>query len=140
MEQPSLGGTPAEGEGYYWTYITHNAIFWVWMKMGLFGFIAFWFLVGSAIVQGLVTFRQLSDGYLQALALVIVGLVAMQIIFSYGDLGLTGARTMIYLGCMLGGLVRLPTLDRGCEPPPPEPTGAGRSAHAYRGRMEPSAG
>jgi hypothetical protein len=35
---------------------------------------------------------------------VIVSLVAMQVIFSYGDLGLTYARPMIVLGCMLGVL------------------------------------
>jgi O-antigen ligase len=58
VEQPTLVGT----RFVYWTYITHNAIFWVWMKMGAIGFVAFWFLRGSAIVQGLVTFRHVSTG------------------------------------------------------------------------------
>jgi O-Antigen ligase len=108
VPEPSLDAT-----GFvYWNYITHNAIFWVWMKMGLLGFIAFWYLLGSAVVYGLITFRRLADGYLQALALLVVSLVVMQIFYSYGDLGLTFSRPMIYLGCMLGLLVRLPALDR----------------------------
>ncbi len=99
----------------YWTYITHNAIYWVWMKMGAIGFIAFWLLLGSAIVQGLTSFRKLSDSTLRVLAITIAGLVVMQVIFSYGDLGLTYARPMIFLGCMLGVLVRLPDLDRAAD-------------------------
>ncbi|CCF83586.1 conserved hypothetical protein [Nitrolancea hollandica Lb] len=106
----------------YWTYITHNAIFWVWMKMGAIGFIAFWLLLGSAIVQGLTSFRKLSDSTLRVLAITIAGLIVMQVIFSYGDLGLTYARPMIFLGCMLGVLVRLPELDRAADHPLPEQT------------------
>src|SRR5262249_27483466 len=112
--EPSLDGT-----GFvYWNYITHNAVFWVWMKMGAVGFVAFWFLMGSAIVRGLITFRSLSDGYLKALAITAVSLVAMQLFFSYGDLGLTYTRNMIYLGVMLGILVRLPSLDTKAQMAP----------------------
>lgn len=112
VPEPSLDAT-----GFvYWRYIAHNAIFWVWMKMGVVGFIAFWYLIGSAIVFGLVTLRQLTDGYLKAVALTAVGLVVMQVFFSYGDLGLTYSRTMIFLGAMLGVLVRLPSLDRAVAP------------------------
>ena len=112
VEQPPLDAT-----GFtYWRYIAHNAIYWVWMKMGLVGFILFWNLLGSAVVLGLVTFRQLRDGYLRALALVVVGVVLMQAIFSYGDLGLTYSRSMIFLGCMLGVLARLPALGDMVEP------------------------
>jgi hypothetical protein len=103
----------------YWRYITHNAIFWVWMTMGLGGFVAFWYLLGSGIALGLATFRRLNDGYLQALALFAVGMIIMQIFFSYGDLGLTYARNMIYLGCLLGMIVRLPALEALPEPPGP---------------------
>ena len=136
-EQASLDTT-----GFvYWRYITHNAIFWVWMKMGLFGFIAFWYLLGSAVVLGLLTFRQLADGYLRALALVAAILVVMQIFFSYGDLGLTYTRNMVYLGAMLGMLVRLPGLDR--QPVPGLPERGARQApprrpYGWFDRKEPS--
>ena len=102
---------PLDATGFtYWRFITHNAIYWVWMKMGLIGFIVFWNLIGSAVILGLVTFRRLRDGYLRSLALVVTGVVLMQIVFSYGDLGLTYSRSMLFLGCMLGVLASLPAL------------------------------
>jgi hypothetical protein len=107
VSQPSLDAT-----GFtYWRFIAHNAIYWVWMKMGAVGFILFWNVVGSAIVLGLVTFRRLRDGYLKAIALTAAGVVLMQVIFSYGDLGLTYSRSMIFLGCMLGVLARIATTE-----------------------------
>jgi hypothetical protein len=107
---------PLDATGFtYWRHIAHNAIYWVWMKMGVVGFILFWNLMGSAIVLGLVTFRRLRDGYLRALALVVAGVVLMQVIFSYGDLGLTYSRSMIFLGCMLGVLAALPALSATAE-------------------------
>lgn len=96
----------------YWRYMTHNAVFWVWLKMGLFGFVAFWFLIGSAVIQGLVSFRTLSDGYLRAIAITVVAVILMQVLFSYGDLGLTYSRPTIFLGAMLGLVVRLPDIER----------------------------
>jgi len=106
VSQPSLDAT-----GFtYWRFISHNAIYWVWTKMGALGFILFWNLVGSAIVLGLVTFRQLRDGYLKAIALTAAGAALMQVIFSYGDLGLTYSRSMLFLGCMLGVLAGLAAL------------------------------
>jgi hypothetical protein len=108
---------PLDATGFtYWRYMAHNAIYWVWMKMGLIGFILFWNLIGSATVLGLVTFRRLGDGYLKALALAAAGVVIMQVIFSYGDLGLTYSRSMIFLGCMLGLLARLPAFADPAAP------------------------
>lgn len=113
VAQPALDAT-----GFtYWRYIAHNAIYWVWMKMGLIGFSFFWYLVGSAVVLGIVTFRQVRDGYLRALALVAAGVVLMQVIFSYGDLGLTYTRSMIFLGCMLGMLAILPRMRNDQDSP-----------------------
>src|SRR5262249_8482089 len=91
----------------------HNAIYWVWMKMGAAGFILFWNVVGSAIVLGLVTFRRLRDGYLKAIVLTAAGVVLMQVIFSYGDLGLTYSRSMLLLGCMIGVLAWIALTDEG---------------------------
>ncbi|MEO5952243.1 MAG: hypothetical protein ABIQ44_07245, partial [Chloroflexia bacterium] len=107
---------PLDETGFtYWRFITHNAIYWVWMKMGVFGFVLFWNLIGSAVILGIVTFRQLRDGYLKALALVAAGVVLMQVIFSYGDLGLTYSRSMIFLGCMLGILSVLTLLPASAD-------------------------
>ena len=39
----------------------------------------------------------------------------MQVIFSYGDLGLTYSRSMIFLGCMLGMLAAFPALENQAD-------------------------
>ncbi|MGH2515458.1 MAG: hypothetical protein ACRDHP_07365, partial [Ktedonobacterales bacterium] len=36
----------------FWHYETHNAILWVWMKDGIFGFMAFWWLMGRGMFDG----------------------------------------------------------------------------------------
>lgn len=36
----------------FWRYTTHNAVLWVWMKDGVLGFIAFWWLLGRAAYDG----------------------------------------------------------------------------------------
>jgi hypothetical protein len=36
----------------FWHYTTHNAILWVWMKAGIFTFIAFWWLLGRGAYDG----------------------------------------------------------------------------------------
>ncbi|HET9495115.1 MAG TPA: hypothetical protein VFR15_12870, partial [Chloroflexia bacterium] len=84
-------------------------------------FMLFWNVIGSAVVLGLVTFRRLRDGYLRSLALLVAGVALMQVFFSYGDLGLTYSRSMIFLGCMLGMLAVLPRLAEEALEAPPEP-------------------
>lgn len=36
----------------FWHFETHNAILWVWMKAGLVGFLAFWWLLGRGAYDG----------------------------------------------------------------------------------------
>jgi hypothetical protein len=123
---------PIDATGFtYWRFIAHNAIYWVWMKMGAVGFILFWNVVGSAVVLGLVTFRQVRDGYLKAVALAAAGAVLMQIIFSYGDLGLTYTRSMIFLGCMFGVLAVVPALASTEEEPQTANAQAGPAARRW---------
>jgi hypothetical protein len=94
----------------YWQYATHNAIYWMWMKLGAVGFVLFWHLVASAMVLGVLAFRRLTDGDLRAAALMAVGLVAMQMIFSYADLGLNSSTSMAFFGAMLGLIASLDRL------------------------------
>jgi hypothetical protein len=134
IEIPSLDST-----GFiYWIYMNHNAIFWVWMKMGFPGFVAFWFLFGAAISHGLITFRRTNDGFIRSIALAGVSLMMMQIFFSYGDLGLTYSRSMIYVGLMMGVLARLPEIARE-EPTPPVLLTVPERRH-YFAHLSPQAG
>ncbi len=92
-------------------WIPHNEILWIWVKMGTLGFIIFWLFIGTTLVQGSLILRKLRDPYYQALAATTLAFLLMQIIIAYADLQLTFYRNMIYLGAMLGILVRLEALE-----------------------------
>jgi len=92
-------------------YIAHDAILWVWAKMGTFGFALFWVMVGAVIVQGGIVFRAARQAYSKVLAALAACAIAMQMIVSSVDLQLTYARNMVFLGVLVGILAALPRLD-----------------------------
>ena len=85
-----------------WQYMSHNAIFWVWVKMGHIGFLVFWMFIGTAIMDTVATYRQSRDPFHKVICLVVVTSIVSQMVVSYVDLQLTFYRNMIYLGCQLG--------------------------------------
>lgn len=91
----------------YWRYMTHNAIFWVWLKAGIAGFAAFWLLVGQAVVACGRLIRKARSPELALGALIPLTLTVAQVAFSAVDLGLTYSRNMIVLGIGLGMLATI---------------------------------
>jgi hypothetical protein len=100
QEPPPLDGF------VYWRYMTHNAVYWLWLKAGVLGFLVLWVLVAQGILVGGALFRRLRPE-LKVLALLPVTLIAMQLIYSSVDLGLTYSRPMMVLGVALGLLAPL---------------------------------
>lgn len=96
----------------YYLYIPHNTIYWVWMRMGAIGYGAFWFLIGSIIVRGCFVARQLRNPYLQLVAIFIVAIVFMEVAVAYADYQLYFYRNVIYLGLLVGMLLKLPSMDK----------------------------
>lgn len=92
--------------------IPHNTVYWIWMRLGVLGFFFFWYLIGSIIIRGCIIVRQLQDPYLRTAAIYIVALTVMEIIVAYADYQLYAFRNVIYLGILVGILLRLPTFDQ----------------------------
>lgn len=92
--------------------IPHNTIYWVWMRLGPLGYLLFWYIIGSIIVRGCLIVRQLQDRYLQTVAIYIVAVTFMEIVVAYADYQLYAFRNVIYLGLLIGILLRLPALDK----------------------------
>ena len=86
----------------YWRFITHDALLWLWLKAGLLGAFALWFLVARALLVGVSLHRRVRDPLLRWAVTLPVALVVTQVVFSSVDLGLTYSRTMIVLGISLG--------------------------------------
>jgi hypothetical protein len=95
----------------YYNYIPHNTIYWVWMRLGLIGYLALWYLFGAIIVRGCLLARQLRDRYLQLVAIYVVAVAFMEIFVAYADYQLYFYRNVIYLGLLAGILMKLSTLD-----------------------------
>ena len=100
----------------YYAYVPHNTIFWVWMRLGAIGFFSFWYLIGAIIVRGCLIARQLKDRYLQLIAIYVIGVITMEIIVAFGDYQLFAFRNVIYVGLLIGILMKLPAIDKekGC--------------------------
>lgn len=104
---------PGIGEAdQYYNYVPHNNIYWVWMRLGAIGFLAFWYLFGSLIVRGTLIARRLRDPYLQVAAIYAVGMAVAEIVVAYADYQLFFYRNIIYIGLLAGLLMKLPELER----------------------------
>jgi hypothetical protein len=99
----------------YYLYIPHNTIYWIWMRLGLIGYFALWYLFGSVIVRGSLIVRKLRDPYLQLMAIYIVAITFMQIIVAFADYQFFFYRNVIYFGLLIGLLMKLPALDEEKE-------------------------
>lgn len=99
----------------YYLYIPHNTIYWVWMRLGPIGYFALWFLIGSVIIRGCILTRQLKDPYLQLVAIFVVSVTLMEVIVAFADYQLFFYRNVIYLGLLIGVLMKLPSLENKKE-------------------------
>jgi hypothetical protein len=93
----------------FWQYETHDAVHWIRMKTGPFGFIAFMFLICSAIGLAAHHVRRSKDRDIRVFAVLALCGVTITMVFAYVDLGLTSGRVAVFLGTILG---TLSVLDR----------------------------
>jgi hypothetical protein len=114
FEQPHILPNILSLDPYY-LYIPHNTIFWIWMRLGFQGYVALWFLIGSAVVRGCMTARSLKDPYLQLVAIFIVATTFMQVILAFADYQFYFYRNVIFIGILFGILMKLPALDNPNE-------------------------
>lgn len=99
----------------FWNYTPHNEILWIWVKTGMIGFFAFWWLMGTGLYRSgrLVQALSLAGDYrARALLAAAACLIVMQVTVSYVDLGLTDDRAMLLFGVMFGVIGHLPGILR----------------------------
>lgn len=100
----------------FWRYEPHNNILWVWLKLGAFGFAAFWALFGTAIAWGANLTKTLTGPEERAFALFAVGAIISSLVFCWVDTGLTFPRFTAILGTILGTLAVLDQIENGGAP------------------------
>jgi hypothetical protein len=84
----------------FWQYLPHNAVLWVWIKLGFFGFATMFFVFGRAVQLGArsaLAVRSDEDA-----AVVVVGMTytIMFIVFAYVDI-VWNARSAVFLAIAL---------------------------------------
>ena len=93
-----------------WNVIPHNSLMWVGMRMGALGFVAFWGLIGVAVLEGFYVIGHRRDPLLRAIAAFAIAAIVGEIAVGYVDLQLESYRNLIFLGVLIGVLNRLPQL------------------------------
>lgn len=96
----------------FWDLIPHNTILWVWMRMGFFGFVAFWFMVGRGLTGSMLITKQLKDPYLKSVGVFTVIALVTWIFMGLVDMGLVDFRETILIGSLLGLISRLPVMEQ----------------------------
>jgi len=90
----------------WWQYFPHNSIIWIWLKMGVGGFITMLFFVGSAIMIGARAIWRMPGDDLSAIAVTAVFYIIMHFIYAYADIS-WDTQSMVYVGMMMGLLSSL---------------------------------
>jgi hypothetical protein len=93
-----------------WNVIPHNSLMWVGMRMGTIGFVAFWGLIGVAMLEGFYILARRRDPLARAIAAFAIAAIVGEIAVGYADLQLESYRNMIFLGVVIGVLNRLDQL------------------------------
>jgi hypothetical protein len=91
----------------FWNYESHHDILWVWMKIGVAGFIVFFTVMGRGLARAAALTRKIREPDGRVFAVLAMSAIVMSLVFCYVDLGLTSPRVPVVLGVMLGGLAVL---------------------------------
>jgi hypothetical protein len=90
----------------------HDSVLWVWMRLGTVGYLLFWFMIGTAVVQSARLARTLRDPYLKGLAIFCLTTVIQEVIFGYLDLQWSNYRNLITTGFVFALIGRLHSVVR----------------------------
>lgn len=115
-EEPPPLGSP---KFFYWRNFTHNAALWPWLKAGVLGAFAFWFLAARVLLLGSAMYARVRDPELRWVAAVPVTIVIVWITYAGVEPAFTNSRTLIALGVLLAltaPLAHLAVPGRTAEP------------------------
>ena len=91
-------------------YTPHNQVLWIWLKMGLPGFVVTMWLFGASVARAARLVIVGSLGELTPFAVAIATFIVMLPLFAYVDIGFASGRPMLLLGALLGVCVAMPAL------------------------------
>ena len=84
------------------TYLPHNTVLHVWLRMGIFGIIAFWMVIGLAIISAIQVIRRRPSEITLLVSVTLVVVLVAYVIQGFFDMGLYWFRIAITVGFLLG--------------------------------------
>lgn len=130
----------------FWQYIPHNTILWIAMRTGLLGMMAFWAMIGMALLEAISSMRRLTSPLVRASVVFAVASIVSELIVGYGDMQLENYRNMIFFGCVVGlinaaervrGSARVRKLAWAAVPHAPGVPMGGAAARLYSAERKP---
>jgi hypothetical protein len=93
----------------WWQYITHNAVMWMWMQTGPWGFISMLTLFGMSLYVGARSVVTMPSPMLRNAALTFTLYLISHFIYTYVDMA-WDTQSMVYVGTAIGVLSVLPRI------------------------------
>ncbi|MBJ7599620.1 MAG: hypothetical protein DLM67_17785 [Candidatus Nephthysia bennettiae] len=97
-------------------FIPHNNILYVWLRLGVAGMLAFWFMVGAAVVAACRLSRH-PDTFLALFGVLALVAVISWLFEGWYDKGIVSFRVVFFVGCLLGSLGAALRLAGTARPP-----------------------
>jgi hypothetical protein len=102
----------------FWEYIPHNAMLWIWLKMGFLGFVATLYMFGRTIAAGAASIFRLERPLEVVTVLAGLAYVVMFMVFAYVDIA-WDIRSTVFLGVCLALCADFVKADATPRPKPP---------------------
>lgn len=102
----------------WWDIMTHNQVLWVWMRVGTFGFLAFWMMISAILIAAARIARdENADLEIKAVAIGGMLIVGSLTIFGLLDLQFSCLRDMLFAGIWTGVIAALPGFTQSSARP-----------------------
>jgi hypothetical protein len=93
-------------------YEPHNTILYLWLRLGIVGAVAFWWMVAAAVIAACRLARR-SDPQIALIGILVLLAIAAYLIEGWYDQGLVSLRVSIFVGAALGTLEAAHRLTAG---------------------------
>ena len=86
------------------SYLPHNGVLYVWLRLGVPGIVAFWLLICVALMTATNGFRKRPNRVTLLISMTVIAALVAYFVQGYYDMGLYWFRIAAVMGCLLGAL------------------------------------
>jgi len=107
------------------SYLPHNTVLYIWLRLGLPGIVAFWLVVGIGLMSAVNLIRERKSNLEVLLGFALAAALVGYVVQGYYDMGLYWFRIAILIGCLLGAAQAIrgfPSDARIADQPPTRKT------------------